>query len=128
MTGAELKNPVLAAVLGFALGPLGLLYVSVGHAVVAFGVIVVLSVITGGVLALPAWLGCAVVGYLSVNKTNATMTASASVASYSPVATTSSPSNAPPMAAPDSSKFCSECGQRLALTTRFCNKCGAVAA
>lgn len=64
------KNPLLAAVLGFFLGPFGLLYVSLGGAAKALAYVFFLTLISSGLLGFPTWVGCAVYGWYLADVAN----------------------------------------------------------
>lgn len=61
---------MLAAVLGFFFGPLGLLYVGFVPALVMFGVNVVVGIVTVGFGLFLTWPLCAIVGWSRANHAN----------------------------------------------------------
>jgi hypothetical protein len=61
---------MLAAVLGFFLGPLGLLYVGFVPALIMFGVNVLVGVFTVGIGLVLTWPVCALVGWSRANLYN----------------------------------------------------------
>lgn len=71
------KSPMLAAVLGFFLGPLGLLYVGLAPALVMLGVNVVVATFTLGFGLFLTWPLCAMVGWSRANLYNRRLLASA---------------------------------------------------
>ncbi len=64
------KSPMLAAVLGFFFGPLGLLYVGFVPALIMFGVNVVVAVLTVGFGLFLTWPLCAAIGWARANHYN----------------------------------------------------------
>jgi hypothetical protein len=64
------RDPVLAALLGFLFGPLGLLYASPLWALVMFGVNLLIAIFTLGIGLLLTWPVCAIVGYVAANNHN----------------------------------------------------------
>jgi hypothetical protein len=64
------KSPMLAAVLGFFFGPLGLLYVGFVPALIMFGVNVVVAIFTVGIGLFLTWPLCAIVGWSRANLYN----------------------------------------------------------
>lgn len=114
-----MKKPMVAAVLGFLLGPFGLFYVSASLAITALLCIVGLSIVTGGLAALPTWVSCGVAGWVGAKSAN-----KAAASAATPVSQLATPAVAE---ARPAGKFCSTCGQSLVSTARFCNKCGAAA-
>lgn len=64
------KSPMLAAVLGFFFGPLGLLYVGFVPALIMFGVNVVVAVFTAGIGLVFTWPLCAMIGWSRANLYN----------------------------------------------------------
>lgn len=64
------KSPMLAAVLGFFFGPLGLLYVGFAPALIMLLVNVVVGAITLGVGLFLTWPLCAAVGWSRANRAN----------------------------------------------------------
>lgn len=64
------KSPMLAAVLGFFFGPLGLLYVGFAPALLMFVVNVVVAVFTAGIGLVLTWPVCAAVGWSRANDYN----------------------------------------------------------
>lgn len=64
------KSPMLAAVLGFFFGPLGLLYVGFVPALIMFGVNVVVAIFTAGIGLVFTWPLCAMVGWSRANLYN----------------------------------------------------------
>ncbi len=67
------KSPMMAAVLGFFFGPLGLLYVGFVPALIMIGVNLVVAVITVGVGLFLTWPLCAMVGWSRANRHNKLM-------------------------------------------------------
>lgn len=65
-----MKNPVVAAVLGFFFGPLGLLYVAPLYAGIAFVVCVAMWYAGGMAYVGLANVPCAIAGYLLANQGN----------------------------------------------------------
>ncbi len=66
----ERKNPYVAAALGFFFGPFGLFYVSPLHAILGFGIVLVVSTLTAAIGLLPTWIACAVWGYFAALRKN----------------------------------------------------------
>lgn len=64
------KSPMLAAVLGFFFGPLGLLYVGFVPALIMFGVNLLVAVFTAGIGLIFTWPLCAMVGWSRANLYN----------------------------------------------------------
>jgi len=64
------KSPMLASVLGFFFGPLGLLYVGWAPALIMFGVNVLVGIFTAGVGLILTWPLSAVVGWSRANLYN----------------------------------------------------------
>lgn len=64
------KSPMLAAVLGFFFGPLGLLYVGFTPALIMFGVCVVVGIFTMGFGLFITWPLSAAVGWSRANLYN----------------------------------------------------------
>lgn len=69
------KSPMLAAVLGFFFGPLGLLYVGLVPALIMLGVNLVVGLFTLGFGLFLTWPVCAVVGWSRANYVNKQMMA-----------------------------------------------------
>ncbi len=67
------KSPMLAAVLGFFFGPLGLLYVGFVPALIMLGVNIVVGAITLGFGLCLTWPLCAMVGWSRANLLNKRM-------------------------------------------------------
>lgn len=65
------KDPILAAVLGFAFGGFGLMYISLAQGAVALVILVVIGGITGGFAAPFIWLGCGFWGFNAAKNFNA---------------------------------------------------------
>lgn len=72
------KSPMLAAVLGFFFGPLGLLYASLRSAILMFFVNAVVAVFTAGIGLVLTWPLCAIVGWSAASAANKKMTAETS--------------------------------------------------
>jgi len=64
------KSPILAAVLGFFFGPLGLLYVGLVPALVMFVVCLVVGALTAGIGLFITWPMSAAVGWSRANLYN----------------------------------------------------------
>lgn len=64
------KSPMLAAVLGFFFGPLGLLYVGFVPAIIMLGVNLVVGIFTVGIGLFLTWPVCAIVGWSRANLYN----------------------------------------------------------
>jgi len=64
------KGPMLAAVLGFFFGPLGLLYVGFVPALIMFGVNLLVGAFTMGFGLFLTWPLCAIVGWSRANLYN----------------------------------------------------------
>lgn len=64
------KDPTIAAMLGFAFGCFGIIYVSWIQAAVGLVLFLTLSFCTGGLAAPVVWFGFAVWGYIAANKHN----------------------------------------------------------
>jgi TM2 domain-containing membrane protein YozV len=142
----EEKNPVLAAVLGFCFGGLGLFYISVAQGFVALGVLITLGVCTGGVGVPFLWVGCAVWGYIAATSHNeqvrvlradfdapaqdfrghypAQLPREAS-RQTTPSGFTGGYQPAPvPKQLPQRASFCAECGTPVRGKGKFCTECG----
>lgn len=65
------KSPGVAAILGFFLGPLGLLYSTVAGAVTMFFVNLVIGLLTLGLGLILTWPVCALWGYVAAKSHNA---------------------------------------------------------
>jgi hypothetical protein len=70
IVSAVQKNVLVALLLTFLFGPLGLLYVDVKAALIFFGVTVVLSVLTGGIFVFLAWVTSMVWSVVAVSNYN----------------------------------------------------------
>lgn len=147
------KSPGVAFLLGFLFGPFGLLYVGVMQTVAAFLVLIVVTVVTGGIGALPFWILCGIWGAVTASQHNGKLAVaapppqpqfqpqfqpppsqpqfqpSASQPQFQPPAAQSVPLSAVQTGTSlTTGKFCTGCGARAALTARFCGKCGATIA
>jgi hypothetical protein len=124
------KSVPVAVVLGCVLGPLGLLYVGVGHAAAALGAGVALGLVSGGALLLPSWLACGIWGGVAAARQGPGRDATEPLA-FRPSLAVRSPVTVklPPLgsASESSGKFCFQCGAYLPVSARFCNRCGASA-
>lgn len=69
------KSPMLAAVLGFFFGPLGLLYASLRSAILMFFVNIIVAVFTAGIGLFLTWPVCAIVGWSAASAANKKMMA-----------------------------------------------------
>lgn len=139
---AEMKNPKVAALLGFLFGPLGLLYISWQQALLALILFLLVSVATVLVAGPLGWVLCGVWGYFAANKHNENVSRDQSAAHQhaaaqvvfqnlgvpsapavpvAPVVVAAVPAST--QAAPSS--FCTACGQTLRVGARFCGACGA---
>ncbi|MCR5175580.1 MAG: zinc ribbon domain-containing protein [Anaerovibrio sp.] len=64
------KNMVVAMLLSFLFGPLGMLYTNVKHAAILIVIAIVGGVLTGGLVGLPCWIASMVWTYIDVQKIN----------------------------------------------------------
>lgn len=71
------KSPMLAAVLGFFFGPLGLLYVGFVPALIMLGVCAVVGILTAGIGLVVTWPMSAAVGWSRANLYNKKLLAAA---------------------------------------------------
>lgn len=142
------KNPGVAAVLGFLFGGFGLFYVSVGQGIAALAVLILGSLVTGGVAAPILWIGCAIWGYVAANNYNEQNSLyleqeTEREAYYSdmvnqrPNSSQRAPSQQsnndwnqqqqPDQNQPPRGRFCGQCGTELRPNVKFCTSCGAEA-
>lgn len=67
---AAAKSPLLAALLGFFFGPIGLIYATIKGAIIMFLVNIAVGIVTFGFGLFLTWPICALWGYIAAQKHN----------------------------------------------------------